>query len=56
MNEDEKQTDEEYEIRVDGVLILKGDNLDELITSAKLMYPDKAIGIRKSRKNVWRNS
>jgi len=43
-----QQVNMEFEIWVSGTIISKGSNLDELITSAKLMYPDKAIGIRKS--------
>jgi len=40
----------EFEITVNGILILKGHNLDELISLAKLMYPDKPIGIKKIKK------
>ncbi len=44
-----QQTNMEFEIWVNGTLISKGSNLDELLTTAKSTYPDKAIGIRKSR-------
>ncbi len=44
-----QQINMEFEIWVNGTLILKGSNLDELLTTAKSKYPDKAIGIRKSR-------
>ncbi len=37
----------EYEIIVNERVILKGQDLDGLINMARLMYPDKSIGIRK---------
>jgi len=43
-----QQINMEFEIWVNGTLISKGSNLDELLTTAKSKYPDKAIGIKKA--------
>jgi len=48
-NEETHAINVEFEIYIGGALISKGDNLDKLITNAKIMYPNKPIGIRKSR-------
>lgn len=36
-----------FEILIGEAIILRGRNLKELLTTARLMYPDRAIGIRR---------
>ncbi|PKP57283.1 MAG: hypothetical protein CVT89_04780 [Candidatus Altiarchaeales archaeon HGW-Altiarchaeales-2] len=57
-----QQTNEEYEIWVNEAheaqittLILKGNNIDELLDDAKRMYPHSALIIKYSPDGLYKN-
>lgn len=46
-----QQINKEYEIWVNGALILRGKDLDELLKDAKLMYVNETFVIKDPQRN-----
>ncbi len=51
-----QQTNAEYEIWVNEALILRGDDIDELLMYAKLMYLDNPLVIKSSPADHIKNN